>query len=52
MFGLGQSLVQPGPNLVWRVGAPLPLIARDQHTTGDDAGNTGESDPLPHVAHG
>jgi hypothetical protein len=43
--------MQPGPDLVGRVGAPFPLIAHYQCTAGDDAGDTGQPDPLPNAAH-
>ncbi len=44
--------MQPGPDLVGRVGTSFPLIAHYQRPTGDDAGDTGQADPLPNVAHG
>ncbi|EFD42781.1 LOW QUALITY PROTEIN: conserved hypothetical protein, partial [Mycobacterium tuberculosis variant africanum K85] len=44
-------MVQSGPHLVGRVGTSFPLIARHQGATRDDAGDTGQPDPLPHVAH-
>jgi hypothetical protein len=43
--------MQPDPDLVCGVGAPLPLIADHQGATGDDAGDTGQADPLPNAAH-
>ncbi|EFD16868.1 conserved hypothetical protein [Mycobacterium tuberculosis CPHL_A] len=43
--------MQSGPHLVGRVGTSFPLIARHQGATRDDAGDTGQPDPLPHVAH-
>jgi hypothetical protein len=44
--------LQPGPNLVGRVGTTLPLIAHYQGATGDNTGDTGQPDPLPNAAHG
>jgi len=44
--------MQPGPDLVGGVGAPLALVAHDQGATGDHAGDTGQADPLPNTAHG
>jgi hypothetical protein len=44
--------MQPFPDLVGRVGPTLPLIAHYQRTPGNYAGNTGQADPLPNVAHG
>jgi hypothetical protein len=44
--------MQPGADLVGAVGATFPLIAHDQCPTGDDAGDTGQADPLPNAAHG
>ncbi|PJE16406.1 MAG: guanylate cyclase [Mycobacterium sp.] len=43
--------MQPRPDLIGRVGTPLPLIAHHQRATGDDAGHSGQPDPLPNVAH-
>ena len=43
--------MQAVPNLVGRVGPAFPLIAHYQRTTGDDAGDTGQADPLPNAAH-
>jgi len=43
--------MQPGPDLVGGVGTPFPLIAHYQRPAGDDAGDTGQADPLPNVAH-
>jgi len=43
--------MQAGPDLVGRVGTSFALIANHQRSTGDNAGNTGEADPLPHPAH-
>jgi hypothetical protein len=43
--------MQPGPDLVGRVGASFSLIAHYQYTAGDDAGETGQADPLPNAAH-
>jgi hypothetical protein len=43
--------MQPGPDLVGGVGASFPLVAGYQHSPGDDAGDTGQTDPLPNVAH-
>ncbi|WP_259594361.1 hypothetical protein [Mycobacterium shottsii] len=48
---LVQPLVQPGPDLIGRVGTAFPLVAYHQRATGDDAGDTGQSKPLPHAAH-
>ena len=50
-LGFGQPLMQPGPDLVGRVGASFPLIAHHQRAAGDDAGDTGQPDPLPNAAH-
>jgi hypothetical protein len=43
--------MQPGPDLLSRVRPTFPLIAHYQRTAGDDAGDTGQADPLPHAAH-
>jgi hypothetical protein len=48
---LGQPLMQPVPDLVGGVGAPLPLITRYHRTAGDNSGDTGQADPLPNAAH-
>ena len=42
---------KPGTNLIGRVGLAAALIPRNENTTGDDAGRTGQSDPLPDTAH-
>lgn len=52
LAGLRVPLVEPGPNVLWGVGVALALITGDQHTTGDDAGDTGKSNPLPNASHG
>ncbi|ACC42748.1 conserved hypothetical protein [Mycobacterium marinum M] len=43
--------MQPSPDLIGRVGTAFPLVAYHQRATGDDAGDTGQSKPLPHAAH-
>jgi hypothetical protein len=43
--------MQAVPNLVGRVGISLPLVTGYQRSPGDDAGDTGQADPLPNVAH-
>jgi hypothetical protein len=43
--------MQPGPDLVGRIGPAFPLIAHHQRTAGDDAGDTGQADPFPNAAH-
>ena len=50
-LGLGQPLVQTGPDVVGGVGIAAPLIARDQNATSDDTGDTGQADPLPDAVH-
>src|SRR5579875_1989647 len=46
-----QPLMQAGPDLVGRVGLASTLIARHQHSPGGHPDQTGQPDPLPHVAH-
>ncbi|ETW21856.1 hypothetical protein MGAST_23435 [Mycobacterium gastri 'Wayne'] len=36
-------MVQPGPDLVGGVGAPLAFVAYHQRPSGDDAGDTGQA---------
>jgi hypothetical protein len=43
--------MQPGPDLVGRIGPAFSLIAHHQRTAGDDAGDTGQADPFPNAAH-
>ncbi|MDT5260220.1 MAG: hypothetical protein QOD10_5300 [Mycobacterium sp.] len=43
--------MQAVPDLVGRVSAAFALIARYQHSPGDDTGDAGQADPLPNVAH-
>jgi hypothetical protein len=43
--------MQAVPDLVGRVGVSFPLIAGYHHSPGNDAGDTGQADPLPNVAH-
>ncbi len=43
--------MQPGADLVSRVGAAFPLIAHYQRTTGGDTDDTGQPQPLPDGAH-
>jgi len=43
--------MQAVPDLVGRVSAPFALVAGYQRSPGDDAGDTGQADPLPNVAH-
>ena len=50
-LGLGEPLVQPGPDVIGGVGISAPLIARDQRATSDDTGDTGQSNPLPDAVH-
>jgi hypothetical protein len=47
----GRPLVQPGADVVGRVGTALPLVAGDDHPTGRDTRETGKSEQLPE-AHG
>ena len=51
IFGLGQPLVQPGADVLGRVGVAASLIACDQRSTRHDTGDTGQSDPLPDAVH-
>ncbi len=51
LLGLGQPLVQASPDVVGCVGIAAPLIACHQRATGDDAGDTGQSNPLPDAVH-
>ncbi|AFP41520.1 hypothetical protein MSMEI_5076 [Mycolicibacterium smegmatis MC2 155] len=48
---LREPLMQPRADVLRCVGLAAALIARDQHTTGDDTGDTGQPDPLPDAAH-
>jgi hypothetical protein len=50
-IGFGQLLMQLGADLVGRVGPSFPLIARNHRAARDDAGDTGQPDPLPNAAH-
>jgi hypothetical protein len=43
--------MQAVPDLVGRVSASVALVAGYQHSPGDDAGDAGQADPLPNVAH-
>ena len=43
--------MQAVADLVGRVGASFALVAGYQRSPGDDAGDTGQADPLPNVAH-
>ena len=40
-------LVQPGPDVVGRVGPALPLVAREHRTGRGDTGEAGQSEELP-----
>lgn len=50
-LGLGEALVQPGPNVVRRVRITSTLIPGDERTGGRDSDDTGQADQLPYVAH-
>ncbi len=50
-LGLREPLMQLRPNVVWRIGISLALIACDQRTARDDAGDTRQPDPLPDASH-
>jgi hypothetical protein len=50
-LGLGEALVQPGPNVVGRVCITSTLISGNERTGGRDSDDTGQADQLPYVAH-
>ena len=52
LIGLGQSLMQPGPDVVGCVCIAPTLIARDEHAPGRNTHHTGQPNPLPHLSHG
>lgn len=43
--------MQPGADVLGCVGTAAPLVTRDQDSTCDDTGDTGEPDPLPDPTH-
>lgn len=43
--------MQPGPDIVGRIGIALALITRDQYATGHHAGDTRQTNPLPYATH-
>ena len=49
--GLGDALVQPGADVVGRVGVATPLVARDQRATRHHAGDPGQPNQLPYATH-
>ena len=44
---LGHALMQPGADVVGCVRIALTLVARDQHSARNHAGDTGQPNPLP-----
>lgn len=43
--------MQPGADVLGRVGVATALIARDQHSARHYTSDTGESDPFPNATH-
>jgi len=46
-----RAFVQPGADVVRRVGVAAALVPSDEHTPGRHPDDTGQSEPLPDVVH-
>lgn len=51
VVGAGQPFMQTSAHSVGRVRITAALITHDEHTSRRDAGHTGQTEPLPDVAH-